>query len=123
MPFRLRTIGLPANADGEPESSCVIEHTEEEKELSGGRQRPTGAHQILALDTIKMMAAGGSVNVEDLIEGILVKTPKPTGGGRDMRRRNAERAVHALVAKKIVCMQGEDRVSMTTAIEDDSWLG
>lgn len=121
MPFKLKTVMLPSLEGEDVETSCVIEHTEQEPQASSGRAKPSGAHQILAYDTLKVMSAGGSVNLEDLMLGIVAKTPKTEG--RDFRRRNAERALHSLIAKKLAFMQGEDRVSLTTAIEDHAWLG
>jgi hypothetical protein len=121
--FKLKVIPLGLNADGEEESSCVIEHVDSAPGAANGKQRPSGAHQVALLDMLKIMAPSGSVNYEDLVAGYAKKMP-PSEGPRDRRKRDAQRALDGLIAKKLAFMQGEDRVSLTSLVVagDDGWL-
>lgn len=114
LPFKLKTVTLGTFED-EPQTSCVIEHTDEMPQEQSGGKRPSGANQTLVYDTLQAMSAGGSVNLEDLMEGVKLKMPKPEG--RDQRVRNAERALTGLISKGLAFMQGEDRVSLTSVVE------
>jgi hypothetical protein len=121
--FKLKVIPLGLNADGEEESSCVIEHVENAPGEGHGKQKPSGPHQVALLDMLKIMAPSGSVNYEDLVAGYAKKMP-PSEGPRDRRKRDAQRALDGLIAKKLAFMQGEDRVSLTSLVVagDDGWL-
>lgn len=122
--FKLKVIPLGLTADGEEESSCVIEHVDTAPERhSAGKQKPSGAHQVALWDLLKVMAPSGSVNFEDLAAGYAKKMPVGENG-RDLRKRDAKRALDGLVAKKLAFMQENDRVSLTSLITsgDDGWI-
>lgn len=122
--FKLKVIELGVDSDGEVESSCIVEHVEAAPQdaSTGSKQKPTGRHQQLMIDTLKTVAPSGTVNLEDLVAGYVAKTPK--GEGRDRRRRDALRALEELIAKRLAYMQGEDRVSLTSLVTsgDEGWL-
>ena len=122
--FKLKVVPLGPNADGEEESSCVVEHVEAEQAPTGiGRQKPTGTRQVLMYDILRTMAPSGTVALEDLVQGYRAKVPK--GDGEDNRRRDAKAALKDLIAKKLAFMHGEDRVSLTSLIQTgdvEEWL-
>lgn len=122
--FKLKVIQLGVNAEGEEESSCVIEHVDSAPQEAGGKQRPQGPHQQAIYDVLRVVAPSGSVNLEDLIEGYKKKMPR-NGEGRDRRARDAERALQGLCAKRLAFMHGEDRVSLSSLVVsgDDGWMG
>lgn len=123
--FKLKVIALGVDADGEPESSCVIEHVDRAPDVSGGgKQRATGRHQLTMYDILKVMAPSGTVNYDDLVAGYVAKMPKG-GEGRDNRKRDAKRAIEELITKRLAHMHAEDRVSLTSLVTsgDDGWLG
>jgi AAA domain len=122
--FKLKVIPLGHDADGEEESSCVVEHIDAApQEQRTGKQKPGGRHETSLYDVLKTVAPSGSVDLEDLVEGYLAKMPK--GEGKDNRKRDAKRALENLIAKKLAYMQGEDRVSLTSLVTagDEGWLG
>jgi hypothetical protein len=125
LSFKLKVVPLGLTPDGEEESSCVVEHVENApSEAPSGKQRPSGRHQQLMYDTLKVMAPSGTVDIEDLIAGYAAKMPK-SDGTRDNRRRDARRAIEELITKRLAHMHGEDRVSLTSLItsSDEGWLG
>ena len=122
--FKLKVIPIGFDADGEEESSCVIEHVDAPPAEKGtGKQRATGRHQLTMLDILKTMAPSGTVNYDDLVAGYAAKMPKG-GEGRDNRKRDAKRALEELITKRLAHMHGEDRVSLTSLVQtgDDGWL-
>lgn len=120
LPFRLNTVALGFDPDGEEESSCIIEHVVDSGDVRRARVKPTGAVQTLAFDTLQATAAGCSVALDDLCKAVVEKMPK--GEGRDQRKRDVIRAVTGLAAKKLAFMQG-DRVSLTPILAGEGeWL-
>lgn len=125
FPFKLKVIELGVDVDGEPESSCIVEHVEaSEAPASSGKQKPSGRHQVLVLDILKTMAPSGTVNIDDLVAGYVAKMPK-SEGVKDNRKRDARRGLEELIAKRLAYMHGEDRVSLTSLVTagNDEWLG
>lgn len=116
--FKLKVVELGFNTEGEAESSCVIEHVENTPEAAPTRQKPQGPHQVVVYDMLKIMAPSGTMSVEDLMAAH--KSKMPAGG----RKRDGERALEALCAKKLAFMQGEDRVSLSSLVTsgDEGWL-
>jgi hypothetical protein len=122
--FKLKPVILGLDAHGEEESSCIVEHTDEQPEAAkGAKQRASGKHQIPLYEVLKTMAPSGTVNYEDLVAGFVKKMPRGEAA-RDTRKRDAKRALEELIAKKLAYMHDDDRVSLTTNIQMDSgdWL-
>lgn len=123
--FKLKVVRLGVDADGEEESSCVIEHVDAAPAAAGGvgKQRATGRHQLTMFDILKTMAPSGSVNYDDLVAGYVAKMPKGSEA-RDNRKRDAKRAIEELITKRLAHMHDEDRVSLTSLVVtgDDGWL-
>jgi AAA domain-containing protein len=121
--FKLKTLVLGLDQYGEEESSCIVEHVEQSEAPASTKQRPSGKNQIPLYEVLKVMAPSGTVNYDDLVDGYVKKMPK-SGEGRDRRRRDAQRALEELIAKKLAYMHGDDRVSLTTNIKLDEgdWL-
>lgn len=122
--FKLKVVELGRDAEGEMESSCVIEHVEAQPAEKGtGKQRATGRHQLTMFDILKTMAPSGTVNYDDLVAGYVAKMPKGSEG-RDNRKRDAKRAIEELITKRLCYMHSEDRVSLTSLVTtgDDGWL-
>ena len=122
--FKLKTVQLGRDAEGEVETSCVIEHVDAAPEAKGGKQRATGRHQLTMFEVLKTMAPSGSVNYEDLMNGYCNKMPKGEGP-RDNRRRDGKRAIEELITKRLAHMHDNDRVSLTSLVttDDDGWMG
>lgn len=123
LAFKLRTVELGETPDGEIESSCVVEHVETApSEQISGKQKPSGRHETAMFDMLKLMAPSGTVADEDLVAGYAAKMPK--GEGKDRRKRDAQRALEGLIAKRLAYMHAGDRVSLTSLVTsgDTGWL-
>lgn len=120
--FKLKVVPLGLDADGEEESSCVVEHVEAAREERAGKKAKLGPREQIMYDLLKTVAPSGTVSEEDLIEGYKAKVPRPDG--RDQRRGHAIVALTSLVAKRMAFKQGEDRVSLTSLITSgtEGWL-
>jgi hypothetical protein len=122
--FKLKVVPLGVDADGEEESSCVIEHVENAPENTPStRKAKLGPREAIIHDLLKTMAPSGTVAEEDLIEGFKARVPR--GDGRDQRRSHAVAALTSLIAKRMAFKHGEDRVSLTSLVTSGSegWLG
>ena len=121
--FKLNVVPLGVDADGEPVSSCVVEHIDSAPVESRGKPQPKGLPKLV-LDTLAVMAPSGTCDVDDLIEGVKTKLPRPEG--RDIRRQNISNAIsRSLIPAGHCFMQGENRVGLTNIkqLEDEpAWL-
>jgi putative DNA primase/helicase len=123
--FKLKVVDLGMDTDGEPESSCIVEHVETAPQSEqSARKYKLGAREQIMHDLLKTMAPSGTVAEEDLIEGYKAKVPKGDTE-RDQRRNHARAALTSLIAKRLAYKHGEDRVSLTSLVTtgDDGWLG
>lgn len=94
--FRLRPIVLGSDEDGEPITTCVVEH---EGHFVQPRKPVTGRTAKLVLETVRdALALGtGSVPVSTVIDDVIERmTYDPKSGTRDNRRRDARRALDTL---------------------------
>ena len=121
--FKLNVVPLGVDADGEPVSSCVVEHIDSAPTEHGAKPKLKGLPKLVH-DTLKIMAPSGTCNVDDLIEGVKVKLPA-SEGARDLRRQNVSQTLaRTLIPGGYAFMQGEDRISLTNIIqqEEAAWL-
>lgn len=110
--FKLAPVLLGVNDEGEDITSCVIEHVEAPKQEAksrdlGGVERDV--YKVLS-DMMPLDGGGTSVDVEDLIAGVMkgmVKSDK----GKDQRRTRVRRALESLARSEIIGLQ-DGRVSM-----------
>ena len=114
-PFKLKTVVLGMDSDGDPLSSCVVEHTDELPSGTGPRQKASGKYEPLVLEVLQKMVTPEAPHVaqDDLLEGAVTKLAKE-GDGRDFRKRNAKRGLDGLLAKHLAYMK-DGRVSMSNA--------
>jgi hypothetical protein len=122
--FKLQVVSLGYDEEDEEESSCVVQHIDDtpRKPLPERKPKPTGAKQIILYDVLKGLAAGGSIEQDDLLTEAVERLPAPGRGERDMRRRDCMRALEGLSARKLAYIHGT-RVSLNLIIaEEESWL-
>ena len=122
--FKLNVVPLGNDADGEPVSSCVVEHIDAAPTEHGTKPALKGLPKMV-IDTLRTMAPSGTCNVDDLIEGVKIKLPK-SEGARDLRRQNILQTFSRTLLPGGYChMHGEDRVGLTNIkqLEDEpAWL-
>ena len=116
--FKLNVVQLGLDSDGEPMSSCVVEHIDNAPEARHAKKRPTKMVGAM-LEVLEMMAPSGTVNVEDLDAGYAKKF-----GGTPRTLRTYEKR-QALIAAGWAFMHDEDRIGLTNIKqldEEPSWL-
>ncbi len=96
FPFRLKVVDLGPDAEGEPVSSCVVEHTEDMPE--GVKREPTGTVQKIVYQVVKDF---GPCSVDELLKQAvdrMVHDPEK----KDKRREHARRALENLLTAKFL---------------------
>lgn len=78
-------------------------------ELAKGKRMPGGLQKQVLEAVERMSMRGESVAIGDVVEAVVIKTPKPDG--RDTRKRTTHRAVVALVQSGWLFLDGDERVS------------
>jgi hypothetical protein len=124
--FKLRTVVLGIDVDGEEITSCVIEHVDAPEQPLAARVEPTGLYPKTALTTARKLLKGGEpMDVDALIAKAVASLPA-VEGKRDTRKQQVSRAVQKLVTDQWLFLHKGNKVSLTTAIavdkEEEDWL-
>lgn len=98
--FRLNTVVIGTDEDGDDVTSCVVEHTAVVPKADR-KKDPKGEKQVLlmrvARELVALEEADGKVSVDTLLEACVVQVPR--GESKcDNRRRDFLRAVEAMVS-------------------------
>lgn len=114
--FKLRTVSLGEDADGDAITSCIVEHgaaTPKEQR----RREPKGAVEKLVQRTVLDLTAldGADLTVSQVIDHAVNQMAHDAGAGkRDTRRQHALRALNTLSERGIVTVDdGRVRVTST----------
>ena len=115
FPFRLRSIDLEFDGDGDAITSCVVEHVDGGERLSAPLKR-LGINEKRLLNVLQRFALSGPTGVSDLIDATLPEIPFDTTGldgkpKRDQRRDHLQRALNQLIDKGLVVI-ADNRVSL-----------
>lgn len=110
--FKLAPVLLGVNDEGEDITSCVIEHVEAPKQESKSRELGGVERDVFKVlsDMMPLDGGGSSVDVEDLIAGV-IKGMVKNESGKDQRRGRVRRALESLARSEIIGLQ-DGRVSL-----------
>jgi hypothetical protein len=106
--FKLRTVPIGMDDDGEIIESCVVEPTqavakEKKRALPKGAREKTVWQVIIDLKGID----GATVSVDEVLREAVNRTPRdPQSTGRDTRRQHAMRALDSLIERGTVKVEG-----------------
>jgi hypothetical protein len=106
--FKLETVVLGLDAEGEEISTCVVRHTED-KPVKRSERGPKGSVERLVLDVMRDVIPLGSewVEVLDVKEKAKEQMPfDPAEGRRDTRGQRLDRAIDHLREAKRIVVQG-----------------
>jgi len=123
--FKLRTVVLGIDTDGEEITSCVIEHVDSPEQPMKNRVEPTGLYPKTALTVARRLLKGGEpMAVDEVISAAVASLPEVEKGKRDTRKQQISRAVQKLVTDQWLFLHKGNKVSLTTAIaaEEEDWL-
>lgn len=98
--FRLNTVVLGTDADGEDITSCVVEHLAEQGMRLPPRQR-SGKHTAI-LDVFNQLAdlGDGRATVAEVLDNVVASMPQDAHDKRDTRRQLARRSLNQLIEAK-----------------------
>lgn len=114
--FKLNTVLLGIDDDGDEVTSCTVEFVDPPVEVKSA-EAGLGVRQKIVLNLARdMEAKNGACYVTELLDEAVKGMPHDTEGKRDYRRQNARKALDALLEKKHLYLHGEDRVSTTSAV-------
>lgn len=102
--FRLRTVALGKDEEGEPVTSCVVEHVSGSVAADKRRAAPGGRTKKLALAAVRELVglAGEAAPEDAVLAGVVGQM---VGGDTRDNRRNAKRALTGLVEDGFVALQ------------------
>ena len=97
--FRLDTINVGKDEDGDEETTCVVEFTDSSRASVVVSQDPKGDNQKLIMQKVKSMVelAGAGVTFSEIIAVVIPEYPRGDETSRDQRRGNATRDLKALI--------------------------
>jgi hypothetical protein len=126
LSYRSQKVGLGYSDDeGIEIDSLVMISTDPPRAPKNAKDRPSGACQQIMYDLAKKMTAGGDpVSTTLLISATCDALPVDEIGKRDNRRQSCRTGLNALVAKKLLYMDKQNRISLhdiETATDED-WL-
>lgn len=104
MGFKLHTVTLGEDEDGDDITSCIVEFCEVSPKLKNDKGI-TGKNKRLAFDMAHDMVGlnpGGEVATQELIAAMIPEMPLDSGA-RDQRKGVAARAITALVNDGLLC--------------------
>ena len=103
--FKLVTVNLGEDADGDAITSCVVEHTAGKKITKTKGAKP-GAVQQVVIDTLKGLEGvigPGEIETETVIAHAVGRlSAPPEDGAKDKRREHIRRAIGQLEARRML---------------------
>lgn len=123
-PFKLQIVRLGTDTQGEEESSCVVEHTEERDPAGETKLRPGGPIQTILYKALQEMGAGGcAVEWIDLRTAAAEQMGEPAEGERDRRNNLLGQARSGLIARNLAHVHGS-KISLSPIKEgnETEWL-
>jgi hypothetical protein len=109
FPFMLRQVVLGTDEDGEPITSCVVDHlpTEAERPRRVTSRQPQGANQKIVWKAFQELCGiTGETTVGELC-AVAAKSMTTTEGKRDTRPQRVRCAIEALGADDFLILDGE----------------
>jgi len=117
--FRLETIVVGEDDDGDDETTCVVGFTDSSRSSVAVSQGPTGKTQKAIMDQFRTLAdldKDGAVTEHEL--AVVVAADRkfdPTPGKRDKRVDNAKRDIRAVISGGFLQMDAVGRLSLPSA--------
>lgn len=109
LPFKLRQVTVGHDEDGEPITSCVVDHVATRSQVDRGRRVKKGVVEKLVQRAALDLAAldGSDLTVSQVIDHAVNQMPFDAGSGkRDRRREVVLRALEMLAGRGILQVDG-----------------
>ena len=98
--FRLETVVLGVDGDGDAITSCIVVPEEAKRKLVEMHGKKRGHIETHLLEVMTFFAGQDVVSVEDFLRKAVDTLPEPEAGKRDVRRQNLTRALAAMGKEK-----------------------
>jgi hypothetical protein len=99
--FRLETIVVGEDEDGDPEITCVVHYTSTERKDVMSAKGPKGNNKKDILNVADMLIDlnGGDITRQELTDAVISKRPfDASKGTRDTRKQNVKAELNALIS-------------------------
>lgn len=95
--FKLKTVPIGHDDDGDPITSCVLEHVDAKPRAQRGSKKTKGPNEETAMRVLNDLCVGGAVPMADAVRAVADNMLYDDQGGKqDKRRYKAELAINAL---------------------------
>lgn len=105
--FKLHTVILGEDEDGDDITSCIVEYTNTGRATreKGATIGPKERQILMVLNEVFGLGVDSKVPVQELIEGVAAQLAPPVDGKRDNRKRDVTRCLDSLSAKNYVFIE------------------
>ena len=112
--FRLQTLVVGQDEDGDDETTCVVEFTDSSRASVAASNGPGGNNQKLILDKAKGMIdlAGAGVTFNEIVSVVWPLYPRGDETKRDQRKTNVGRDLRALISSGFLAQNDAGVVSL-----------
>jgi hypothetical protein len=111
--FRLKSIVVGKDDDGDDETTCVVIATDSTRATVAVVKGPKGDNKKLVLEKARnMTAVTGSVTINQLVAVVWEEYPKGKEEARDQRKYNAGRDIRELVAAGFLLQNEAGQISV-----------
>ena len=98
--FRLETVVLGVDGDGDAITSCIVVPEEAKRKLVEMHGKKRGHIETHLLEVMTFFAGQDVVSVDEFLRKAVDTLPEPEAGKRDVRRQNLTRALAAMGKEK-----------------------
>ena len=113
--FRLETIVVGQDDDGDDETTCVVTATDSTRATVAVVKGPKGDNKKLVLEKARdLTAVTGSVTANELVAVVWEQYPRGKEEARDQRKTNAARDIRELVAAGFLLQSETGQISVPT---------
>lgn len=98
--FRLETVTVGVDEDGDAETTCVVAYTDSSRASVVVPRGPSGArHKLIVQETTRMIElAGSGVTFSEIVEVVWPQYPRGDENKRDQRKNNAGRDLRDVIS-------------------------
>ena len=112
--FRLRTLVVGKDEDGDDETTCVVEYTDSSRASVAASQGPKGDNNNLVLETATTILAlnPGPLTVNELVAASISEMDRNNTDARDTRSQTARRSLKTLVKQGFLVQNAQGHVAI-----------
>jgi len=115
--FRLQTIFVGQDEDGDDETTCVVSFTDSSRASVAATKGPSGArHKLVVKEATRLIElAGSGVTFSEVVEVVWPQYPRGDENKRDQRKTNAGRDLRDVIAAGHLVQHDSGVVSLPDA--------